>query len=42
MAERVLRGYTSIQIPQFHRTRELGFRALLTDGAPWQVELVRA
>jgi hypothetical protein len=30
------------QTPQFPRTTELRFRALLTEGATWQVELVRA
>ena len=28
--------------PQFQRTPELRFRALLTEGATWQVEVVRA
>jgi hypothetical protein len=32
----------SLQIPQFHRTPELGFRALLTEGATWRVEVSRA
>jgi hypothetical protein len=30
------------QIPQFHRTSALKFRALLTEGVTWQVELIRA
>ena len=30
---------SSIQIPQFHRTPELGFHALLIEGAAPQVEL---
>ena len=44
---RILRGAflysdSTIQIPQFQRTPELRFRALLTEGATWQVEVVRA
>ena len=31
-----------LQPPQFRRMPELRFRALLTQGATWQVELVRA
>jgi hypothetical protein len=31
-----------IQIPRFHRTLELGFHALLTEGTARQVVLVRA
>jgi len=31
-----------LQIPQFRRTHGLRFRALLTEGATWHVELVRA
>ena len=37
-----LRTVYSLQIPQFHRTPELGFRALLTEGATWRVEVSRA
>ena len=33
---------SSIQILSFHRILELRFRALLTEGATWQGELVRA
>jgi len=35
-------GDPTLQIPRFHRTSELGFRAVLTEDAPWQVEVVRA
>jgi hypothetical protein len=28
--------------PPLHRTPEIGFRAVLTEGAPWQVEVSRA
>ncbi len=31
-----------LQIPQFRRTPELRFHALLTEDGIWQVELVRA
>ena len=31
-----------LQIPRFPRTTELRFRALLTEGATWQVEVGRA
>jgi hypothetical protein len=33
---------TSLQIPQFLRTPELRFRALLTESAAWRVEVVGA
>jgi hypothetical protein len=32
----------SLPIPRFHRTPELGFRALLTENGAERVELVRA
>jgi hypothetical protein len=32
-------GVMSLQIPTVHRTPELRFRALLTEGATWQVEV---
>jgi len=30
------------RIPEVDRTLALGFRGVLTEGAPWQVELVRS
>jgi hypothetical protein len=35
-------GRRRLQIPTVHRTLELRFRSLLTEGATWQVEVVKA